>query len=381
VIAETALAVVVLVGAGLLVRSFETLVGRDPGFAPSHLVSFNVQFVTLPDEAARAQAASALMDRLAELPQVDAGAATGFASVTPQRATRFAVEGRTLSPDEDTALFIAATPGYFRTLQTPVLQGRAIDRRDSPDAERVVLINRTLERQLFPGGGAVGHRLKIINPEQSPEWRMIVGVVEDIAYRGLQEDSQPTVYTPFAQTPFFWLYVMVRSTGDFESIARTLQRVVPAVHPSLTAASIRPMSEVMAQGVAEPRFNMLLVSAFAVLALLLASIGIYGVIAYSVAQRTQEIGVRMALGAAGRDVLRLVLADGLRVSIAGVVLGVAASLAVTRVMASLLVGVSPRDPLTLVVGASLLLLVAAVASYVPALRASRVNPGTALRGQ
>ena len=381
VIGETALAVVVLVGAGLLVRSFLTLVGRDAGFLPNHLVSFNVQFVTLPDEAARAQAASALMDRLAELPGVEAGAATGFPSVTPQRATRFAVEGRTLSPDEDTALFIAATPGYFATLHTPVMAGRAIDRRDSRDGERVVLINRTLERQLFPGGGAIGRRLKLINPEQSSEGRTIVGVVGDIAYRGLQDESQPTVYTPFAQTPFFWLYVMVRSPGDFESMARTLQSVVPAVHPSLTAASIRPMVEVMAQGVAEPRFNMLLVSAFAALALLLASIGIYGVIAYSVAQRTHEIGVRMALGAARRDVLRLVLSDGLRISIAGVGLGVAVSVALTRVMASLLVGVSPRDPLTLSVGAALLLLVAAVASYVPALRASRVNPGTALRGQ
>jgi putative ABC transport system permease protein len=381
VIGETALAVVVLVGAGLLVRSFLTLVGRDAGFLPNHLVSFNVQFVTLQDEAARAQAASALMDRLAELPGVEAGAATGFPSVTPQRATRFAVEGRTLSPDEDTALFIAATPGYFATLHTPVMAGRAIDRRDSRDGERVVLINRTLERQLFPGGGAVGRRLKLINPEQSPEWRTIVGVVGDIAYRGLQDESQPTVYTPFAQTPFFWLYVMVRSPGDFESMARTLQSVVPTVHPSLTAASIRPMVEVMAQGVAEPRFNMLLVSAFAALALLLASIGIYGVIAYSVAQRTHEIGVRMALGAARRDVLRLVLSDGLRISIAGVGLGVAASVALTRVMASLLVGVSPRDPLTFSVGAALLLLVAAVASYVPALRASRVNPGTALRGR
>jgi putative ABC transport system permease protein len=381
VIGETALAVVVLVGAGLLMRSFVTLVGRDAGFAPNQLLSFNVQFVTLKDDAARVQAASALMDRLAELPGVEVGAATGFPSVTPQRATRFAVEGRTLSPDEDTALFIAATPGYFTTLHTPVLLGRAIDRRDSADAERVVLINRTLERQLFPGEAAVGRRLKIINPEQSPEWRTIVGVVGDIAYRGLQEDSQPTVYTPFAQTPFFWLYVMVRSPGDFESMARTLQSAVPAVHPSLTAASIRPMSDVIAQGVAEPRFNMLLVSAFAALALLLASIGIYGVIAYSVVQRTHEIGVRMALGAAGGDVLRLVLADGLRVSIAGVVLGVAVSLALTRVMASLLVGVSPRDPLTLSVGAGLLLLIAAVATYVPALRASRLNPGTALRGQ
>ena len=381
VIGETALAVVVLVGAGLLVRSFLTLVGRDAGFAPSRLVSFNVQFVTLPDDTARVQAAAALMERLTELPGVEAGAATGFPSVTPQRGTRFAVEGRTLTPDEDGAFFIAATPGYFSTLHTPVLEGRAIDRRDIADGSLVAVINRTLERQLFPDGGAVGRRLKIINPEQSTAWRTIVGVVGDVAYRGLDREIEPTIYTPFAQTPFLWLYVMVRSPGDFESIARTLQRAVPAVHPSLTAASIRPMTEVMAQGVAEPRFNMLLVSGFAALALILSAIGIYGVIAYSVAQRTHEIGVRMALGAARRDVLGLVLADGLRISIAGVVLGVAASLALTRVMASLLVGVSPRDPLALALGAGLLLVVAIAASYVPALRASRVDAATALRSQ
>jgi putative ABC transport system permease protein len=381
VIGETALAVVVLVGAGLLVRSFLTLVGRDAGFSPSRLVSFNVQFVALRDETARLQAAAALMDRLAELPGVEAGAATGFPSVTPQRGTRFAVEGRTLSPDEDGAFFIATTPGYFSTLRTPIMQGRAIDRRDAAGAVPVVVINRTLERQLFPGGDAVGQRLKIINPEQSAEWRTIVGVAGDVAYRGLDQTIQPTIYTPFAQTPFLWLYVMVRSPGDFESIARTLQSTVPSVHPSLTAASIRPMTDVMAQGVAEPRFNMLLVSGFAALALVLSSIGIYGVIAYSVAQRTHEIGVRMALGAARRDVLGLVLADGLRISVAGVLLGVAASLALTRVMASLLVGVSPRDPLALALGAGLLLTVAIAASYVPALRASRVDPSRALRSQ
>jgi putative ABC transport system permease protein len=381
VIGETALAVVVLVGAGLLVRSFLTLVGRDAGFAPGRLVSFNVQFVTLPDDTARVQAAAALMERLSELPGVEAGAATGFPSVTPQRGTRFAVEGRTLSPDEDGAFFIAATPGYFSTLHTAVLAGRAIDRRDIAGGIPVVVINRTLERQLFPDGGAVGRRLKIINPEQSSDWRTIVGVVGDVAYAGLDREIQPTIYTPFAQTPFLWLYVMVRSPGDFESIARTLQGAVPAVHPSLTAASIRPMTDVMARGVAEPRFNMLLVSGFAALALVLSAIGIYGVIAYSVAQRTHEIGVRMALGAARRDVLGLVLADGLRISITGVVLGIAAALALTRVMASVLVGVSPRDPLALALGAGLLLVVAIAASYVPALRASRVDPGTALRSQ
>jgi putative ABC transport system permease protein len=381
VIAETALAVVVLVGAGLLVRSFVMLVGRDAGFSPAQLFSFNVQFVSLPDDAARAQAATALMDRLSQLPGAEAGAATGFPTVTPQRGTRFAIDGRTLTADEDGALFIAATPGYFTALRTPILEGRAIDGHDTANGSAVVLINRVLARRLFPNGGAVGNRLKIVNPEQSSAWRTIVGVVGNVNYRGPETDVPPTVYTPFAQTPFMWLYVMVRSPGNLEGITRTLQRVVPSVHPSLTAANIQPMADVVAQGVAEPRLNMLLVSGFAALALVLASIGIYGVIAYSVAQRTHEIGVRMALGAARRDVLRLVLADGVQIATAGVIVGVGASLGVTRVMSSLLVGVSPRDPLTLASGAALLLSVAIGASGIPALRASRIEPMDALRGE
>jgi putative ABC transport system permease protein len=262
-----------------------------------------------------------------------------------------------------------------------VLQGRAIDDHDTADGAAVVVINRTLARQLFPNQEAVGHRVKIVNPEQSPEWRTIVGVVGDIKYRGLDEETQPTLYTPFAQTPFMWLYVMVRSPDNVESMVRALRTAVPSVHPSLTAGNIRPMAEVIAQSVAEPRFNMIMVSAFAALALLLSSIGIYGVIAYSVAQRTHEIGVRMALGAARPDVVRLVLGEGVAIAIAGVALGAVSALALGRVMASLLVGISPRDPLTFGEGAVLLLFVAIVASYVPALRAARVEPMTALRGE
>jgi putative ABC transport system permease protein len=381
VVLEIALAVLVLVGAGLLVRSFLTLTGRDAGFEPSHLMSFNLQFVSLPDDAPRAQVAAALIDRLGQLPGIEAGAATGFPSVTPQRGARFAVEGRTLTANEDSALFIATTPGYFATLRAPVLQGRAIDAHDTADGAPVVLISQALSRQLFPDGDALGRRLKIINPEQSSDWRTIVGVVGDINYLGPNEPVRPTIYTPFTQTPFMWLYVMVRSPGDVEAIARTLRSVVPSVHPALTAANIRPMTEVMAQSVAEPRFHMLLVSAFALLALLLSSIGIYGVIAYSVAQRTHEIGVRMALGAARRDVVRLVIAEGAGIALAGAAFGVAASLVLTRVMASLLVGVSPRDPFTIAAGAGLLLVVAIAASVVPALRAARVEPLTALRAE
>jgi putative ABC transport system permease protein len=243
----------------------------------------------------------------------------------------------------------------------------------------VTIINRTLAGQLFPGQDPIGHRLKLLNPEQSTDWRTIVGVVGDVKYRALNEDPRPTVYTPFAQTPFMWLYVMVRTPSAMEPLTRSLRAVVPSVHPSLTAADLRTMEAVMAQSVAVPRFNMLLLTAFVVLALALCGIGIYGVIGYSVAQRTHEIGVRMALGAERLDVVRLVLREGVLLAAAGVALGLGAAAMLSRVMEKLLFGVTARDPLTFMLGGGILLAVALCASYIPALRATRVQPVTALR--
>jgi putative ABC transport system permease protein len=379
-IVQTALALVVLVGAGLLVRSFMALTAHDLGFAPAHLLSFNVQFVQLPDEVARGAAAAQLIARLSQVPGVEAvGGATGLAAVTPQRSTRFAIEGRTLTSSQDTALFMAATPGYFRALQTAVLQGRPIEAADARAGEPVVVLNRTLAQQLFPEGDAVGRRLKIVNPEQSAGWRTIVGVVADVDYVGLEENPRPAIYTPFVQTPFLWLYVMVRTPARLDAMLPVLREVVPAVNPTLVAGDVRSMTDVLSLSVAEPRFNMLLVSAFAALALLLSAIGIYGVIAYSVAQRTHEIGVRMALGARASDVRRLIVMEGAGLGAAGVALGLVAATLLARLMAGLLFGIAPRDPVTFAIGAALLLSIALAASYVPARRASRVEPVTALR--
>ena len=381
-IGEVALAVMVVAGAGLLVRSFVALTARDPGFVPDQVLSFNLVMVKLPDAGARARASTALVDRLSRLPGVEAaGAATGMPAVTPQRGTRFEIADRQLTPAEDGALFVAATPDFFRTVRTPVLRGRAFERTDSAGAAPVVVINRALADDIFPGVDPVGRRLRILNPEYPNDWRTIVGVVGDVRYRGLDDDVQPTVYTSFEQTPFLWLYVMVRSSGDATALARSIRGAVREVDPAMSAANVRQLTDVVWSSVEEPRVSMLLLSGFAVLALILAAVGIYGVIGYSVSQRTQEIGVRMAVGADRRSVMVMVIREGLLMALAGVAIGVGLALAAAGRMSELLVDVTAYDPIAFAGAATLLVGVAVAASYIPARRATRVDPLTALRAE
>ena len=380
VVAEVGLAVMVVIGAGLLVRSFAAITARDLGFVPEDLLSFNVQLIRLPDEGARARASVTLMERLSAVPGVKAvGGATGLPPATPQRGTRLAIEGRELTPEESSALFVATTPDFFRTAGTPLLRGRPFERTDTSGALPVIVINRELAETLFPGQDAIGRRLRVLNPEYSNDWRTIVGVVGDIKYSGLEGDMQPTIYTPFEQTPFPWLYVLVRTAGAAGAVRRSIGGIVRSVHPSMSAANLRPMTDVVSANVSERRFNMLMVSGFAVLALTLAAIGIYGVIAYSVSQRTHEIGLRMALGARWFDVLSMIVREGVLTAGLGVAAGLAAAAAGSRLMRALLVDVAPRDPITFAGAGVVLLVIAVAASYLPARRATSVDPMVALR--
>ncbi|HWO02380.1 MAG TPA: FtsX-like permease family protein, partial [Blastocatellia bacterium] len=381
VVGEIALSLVVLVGAGLLVKSFSRLLNADAGFISDNLLTMNIELFHFKEPERRAALQREVIARLQQIPGIETvGGASGLPPVTPQRGTSFAVEGQdTATSEENTAYFIGASPDYFRALGTPLIQGRDFDEHDSAGAAKVVIINKTLAGHLFPNEDPIGKRFKLINPEESDEWRSIVGVVGDVKYSGLDDPGEAVVYTPFAQTPFLWSYVMVRTASDGSALIPGIRSAVASVNPKLAALDLKPMREVVSGTVGTPRFNMILLSSFAVLALALAVVGLYGVMSYLVAQRTREIGVRMALGASNADVMKLIVGRGLALAGVGVAVGLVAAFAATRVLNSLLFGVSATDPVTFALVALLLTGVALAASVIPARRAMKVDPMVALR--
>jgi len=383
--AEVALALIVLVGAGLLVQSLVRLLHVDAGFTADHLLTFNVAMAGPAPRtpAQRAALAHEIVTRVAQLPGVEAaGGGTGLPPVTPQRATGFVAEGVVENAAEGRrGYFLAVTPDYFRALGARVREGRAFTDQDGAGAPEVVILNRALARRLYGELSAVGRRLKLVSPDQGDGWRTVVGVVDDVRYSGLDDPSEAAIYTPFAQTPFLWTYVMVRTQGPPLALAGAIRQAVSSVDATLEPAAIKPMTDVMAETVSQPRFNVVLLSALAGLALVLAAVGIYGVISYSVVQRTKEIGIRMALGAGRREVVRLVTGESLRLAAIGVVAGLLGAAASTRVLATMLFEVRPTDAATYASAAAFLVLVALAASAVPAWRATRVAPVSALRSE
>jgi putative ABC transport system permease protein len=378
---EVALAVVVLVCAGLLLRSLLTLGGADPGFVADRLLTMNVVLVAKGGDAERAAAARSIVERLTSVPGVEAvGGATGLPPETAQRGTSFEAEGVT-RPDgpRPSAYFIAATPGYFRALGTRVLRGRAFDARDTSGGAPVMIINESLARSLYPGQDAVGRRVRLINPEQPNTWRTVVGVVADVRYQGLEDEGDATVYTPFDQTPFLWTYVFVRTYGEPAAMTRSVARAIAEIDPELIPARLQPMSMVVAKAVEARRASALLLSAFALVALMLAAIGIGGLVSYAVSRRTSEMAVRLALGATPGRVLALVLSQALTPVAVGAAIGLAGALAATRLVESLLFGVTPYDSWTFVTTACVLSLVTLTAAYLPARRALAIAPADALR--
>ena len=386
VVTEVALSLVLLVGAGLLVKSFWRLTSSDPGYSPERVLALRVALASTryPDEESRAGFFARAIERVTAVPGVEAA---GVSSLLPLGGrdifNTFNIAGRpAFGPGQQQgARSYMVSPDYFRAMSIPLRRGRAFSASDTRGAQPVIIVNEAFARKYFPEGNALGESLILDDANNQPlPPREIVGVVGSVRYEGLNDKEQPEYYVPFAQSPDTSGEIVVRSSaGDAASLASTVRAALKEVDANLLIWETRTMDELVSRSVAPQRFNVMLLGLFAALALVLASVGIYGVMSYTVAQRTHEIGIRMALGAQAADVLRLVVRQGMLLALAGVGIGLAAAFALTRVMSSLLFGVSATDATTFVTVPALIVTVAFLACFIPALRATRVDPMMALR--
>ena len=379
VISEIALAVVLLIGSGLMLKSFARLTSVDPGFNADRLLTMAValQFARYQDPVKQVSFFDQALERIRSLPGViAAGACTSLPPTSIQQGSGFTIEGRPAdrSGPPPSALYMLATPGYLEALGVPLVRGRTINAGDTAQAPGAVVINQTLAQRFFPGEDPVGHRMTV-----DGVLRTVVGIVGDAKYQGLGTEAGPQVYVPYAQSPFPGMRIIVRTSVEPKSLAGAVRSQIQSIDAEEGPTRIAAMTELISQSVAQPRFNTLLIGLFGTLAFLLAAIGIYGVISYDVAQRTNEIGIRMALGAQRWDVLRLIVRQGFVLTLAGLFAGIAGAFGLTRFLNQLLFDVKPTDPAIYVAVAGLLVLVAVAASLVPARRATKVDPLVALR--
>ena len=382
-IAEIALSLVLLVGAALLIKSFVRLQAVDPGFRPEGVVSMNL---SLPDarygpSEKRVVFLQQISDRLQALPGVESTATAAYSPLSDIYNSRiFIIEGLPETPQGLFSGQIPVSPDYFRTLQIPLLGGREFGVHDSAQAPGVVIVNQSFAKRFFPDEEVVGKRIHL-GTRRPPVWFEIVGVVGDVRQLKLESEAPPLVYVPHVQSAWSAVSLLVRAKGDPQIAGTALKKAVADVDKDLGVGGVTTLDATLAASIVERRVLMTALGVFAGLALLLAAIGIYGVIAYSVAQRTHEIGIRMALGAEARDVLRLMIRQGMTLALIGTTVGLVASFALTRLMQKLLFDVSPTDPMTFVLLPVLLMAVAFLACYVPARRAAAVDPMVALRSE
>lgn len=402
VVVEVATTLVLLIGAGLMIRSFNRLQQVNPGFSYEHLSSFTI---SLPQkkyatEEQRGQFFSRLLESIRRLPGVEASAAaSGLPLGNNGWQTSFIVDGRPIPPRAQTPLMEAClvTPDYFRTMNIPLQRGRYFDEHDNrswlagrdlsklDEGQRgvagvnVIVIDEEFARRYWPDEEAVGKRIRLGIDPDAPVLT-VVGVVGRVKMEGLSQDSKRVQgYFAFGQMPFSGMTVITKATTDPNLLIGSMRQQVKAVDPDQPIYNIRTMNEIRSESVAPERLNLTLLSIFAGMALVLAVVGIYGVMSYSVTQRTHEIGIRMAIGARPRDVFRMVLGQGMMLALIGIVLGLAGAFGLTRLMAAMLFGVEPTDPATFAAIAALLTCVALVACYLPGRRATKVDPVISLR--
>lgn len=385
VIGELALALVLLIGTGLMIRAFWNLQQVNTGIDPRNLLTMRIALPggIYPENERVVQFWTTLQERVAALP----GAAgvtflSGLPPARPVNANDTAIEGfvpRPNGPLQNIDYYQAAGDHFFETMGIRLIEGRYLDRRDGANAPQTVVVNQTLARVYWPGESAIGHRMK---PGGAKDWSTVVGVVADVKNAGIDKPTGTELFLPYRQTQGFGIrnaYLLVRTVGDPDKLVSPVRREINAIDSSLPVSSVRTMEEVMGAAQSRPRFIALLLTMFAGVALVLAAVGLYGVISYSVAQRTGEFGIRMALGAAPGNVLGMVVGQGLRLGLIGVVIGGLGAAILTRFMRGLLFGVGAFDPLTFITMAGVLGAVMLAACYVPARRATRVDPMVALR--
>ena len=388
VVTQIALSLVLLVSAGLFIKSFRQLRNVNPGFDPAGVATMHISLPRTGYAESRQKAVffQQVLDRVATLPGVQsAGVVTNLPLGNSLTSSSFEIEGRPPpAPDESrTANKSIISHDYFRAMGIPLLKGRALSERDATDAPGVVVINQAMARRFFSDEDPLGKRLTSGGPEEKALYgeavtREIVGIVGDVRFE-LEETAKPEMYIPYTQAPIATMALVARSGADPASLREPLRRAIQEVDRTQTGYSFKTMGQLLSESVAARQLVMMLTNIFAALALILAAVGIYGVIAYSVAQRTHELGIRIALGAQTADVLRLVVGQGMTLAILGVAVGLASAFVVTRFLSSLLYGVSATDAPVFIGTAALLGAVALLASYIPARRATKVDPLVALR--
>jgi len=388
VVFQVSIAVMLVIGAGLLIKSFWMLQRVDPGFRAEGVLSasLNLPFSKYPEPVQINNFNKQLLDRISTLPGVKSATIAYDPPLQSNWLDSFEIEGRVPSSDNQSpsANFIPVGPNYFETVSVQLVAGRKFTALDDQDHPGVAIVNESFVKHYFPNENALGQRLRPSPPARI--WRNqrltsfeIVGLVRDVKLAGLEAPSEPAYYLPAAQAPLGDMTLLVRTTTDPLSVVGAVRGAVLSIDPNQPISNVSTLEKVVDESVAQRRLNMLLMGLFGALAMLLSAVGIYGLLSHAVTQRTQEMGIRMALGAQVSDVLKLVLKQGMMLALIGEAIGLVGALALTRLIRGLLFGVTPNDLTTFVVVAGVLGIVALMACYLPARRATKVDPLIALR--
>jgi putative ABC transport system permease protein len=386
VTAELALALILLAGAGLLIKGFLRLRSVDPGFNPANVITMYLQLpgTRYPQIPMQTNFRRELLARINAFPGVEVAMITDLPLAGNYVGHRVVVDGQATRAEgtEPVVQTLSVMGEYFGVMQIPIRNGRDFGAMDREGQPLVAIVNEEFVRQLLPGQSPIGTRIDWTRSSDPHEWMTIIGVAGDVKHSGLNQPVDPAVYAPFSQNDEAWrkfMTLVIRTRVPVAGLVKDVKKQVWSLDSQIPVSGIQSMDDLLAVSVAQERFNMLLLGSFAALAVALAGVGIYGMVAYRVNQRTHEIGIYIALGAQHRDVLRLVMKDGVKLGLLGTVLGLAGAIALTRVMVSVLFEVKPTDPATLIGVALLLAAVAMLACYIPARRALSIHPMTALR--